>query len=136
VALLTLAVGIGANAAVFSVLNAVILRPLPFPEPDQLMRLFIEMPDPGQPEARNITWSMPKYRVFEEQQEVFQDLSTFSAARFDLISEPYAEQIDGERAGARYLPMLGAQPFLGRGFLPEEDQDEGASKVAVISTRP
>ena len=133
VALLTLAVGIGANASVFSVLNAVILRPLPFPEPHQLMRLFIEMPDPGQPGTRNITWSMPKYRALEEQQDVFQDLSTFSAARFDLISEPYAEQIDGERVGARYFPMLGIQPSLGRGFLPEEDQDEGAAKVAVLS---
>lgn len=133
IALATLAIGIGANAAMFTVLNAVLFRPLPFPEPEQLMRLFIEMPEPGGTGVRDITFSYPKYRLLAERQQVFQTLTTFRATRYDLVGYGPAQQLDAELIGAGYLEMLGIQPVLGRGFTEEEFRTEGAAAVALLS---
>ena len=133
IAILTLAIGIGANTAIFSVVNAVVLRRLPFEQPEQLMRLYLLMPPaaPGEPHL-DMFWSFPKYRVLRETQDVFQDLATFRRTSYTLTDVGMAERITGEVVGAGYFGLLGVRPFIGRTFLPEEDTPPAPGDVVVL----
>jgi predicted permease len=131
VAVLTMAIAIGANTALFSVMNAVLLRPLDFPQPDSIVRLWARNAE------RNldnpvITWN--KWQLLKEQQTVFSQvaISVFNATTITDGIEP--EQVPTLQASADFIPMLGLQPQLGRTFTADEDK-EGAPAVALISQR-
>jgi predicted permease len=132
-AVLTLAVAIAGNAAIFGVVNATLLRPLPFPDGDRLMRTFVVIPTRGEAEAtRDISWSYPKYELFRDRQDVFEALSLFRATTFTLTGEADPERIDAEVVSEGYLGMLGVEPLVGRGFTPEENAVQGTHYVAML----
>ncbi len=132
VAILTMAVAIGACASLFSVLQAVVLKPLPYPDPDSLVSIW------GVNRERNleapvISWS--KYEAFRDRRDVFSAISMSAGNGFTLVEgtgEP--EQVFGLHASANFLPVLGLNPVRGRSFSPEEDQ-EGGPPVAMISEK-
>jgi len=129
VAITGLALGIGANVAFFSVVNSVFLRPLPYHEPDRLVRLR------STNEAQRLTragFSYPRYQAVAERQQVFSDLSLAAGNAFTLTGRGDPEQLIGLHASASLLPTLGLQPTLGRNFSPAEDKP-GGGQVALVS---
>ncbi|HET9986017.1 MAG TPA: ABC transporter permease [Longimicrobiales bacterium] len=133
VAVLTLAIGIGANTAIFSAVNALLLRPLPFPEPERLMSVSIVSPGRGELRERDdFPWSYPKFVVVRDAQTVFRDIALYTSQEFTLSGEGEAERDYAEVVGARYLPVLGVQPVLGRGFLAEEDRHPDSRRVVLL----
>jgi predicted permease len=133
VAVLTLAVGIGANTAIFSAVDALLLRPLPFPHPEQLMKVSLIAPGSnGYPGSDDMVWSYPKFVTFRDAQTVFQDLSLYDDRTFSIM-DGSAERVHGEDVGARYLSTLVVSPALGRNFLREEDAHAGARRVVILS---
>ena len=133
VAILTLALGIGANTAIFSAVDAMLLRPLPFREPDRLMHLTLTMPSQfGQPARRDMVWSYLKAATFRDAQQVFERVALYAPEQL-TIKTGEAQRETGEVADPDYLPVLGIQPVLGRGFLPEENRPPKPRQVALIS---
>jgi predicted permease len=129
VAILGLALGIGANVAFFSVVNAIFLRPLPYREPDRLVRLS------STNEAQNLTrvgFSYSRYVAVQAQQQVFSDLALSIGNPFTLTGRGDPEQVIGLQASAALLPALGLQPAIGRSFSPAEDAP-GGQHVVLIS---
>src|SRR5262249_22562566 len=127
IAVITLALGIGANAAIFSVVNAVLLRPLPFKEPDRLM-LIRETKLPQFPE---FSVSPGNFLDWRKQNTVFERLVAISGLTFNMAGAGAPEQIRGMKVTDGFFAMLGAQPQMGRDFLPEEDQP-GRDKVVIL----
>jgi putative ABC transport system permease protein len=128
IAVITLALGIGANAAIFSVVNAVLLRPLPFKDPDRLM-LIRETKIPQFPE---FSVSPGNFLDWRNQNTVFERLVAFNGVSFNMVGTGDPEQIRGMKVTDGFFAMLGAQPQLGRDFLPEEDQP-GRNNVVILS---
>jgi putative ABC transport system permease protein len=118
VAVLTLALGIGANTAMFSVLNAILFRALPYPGSDQLVRVYRTSP-----QSQSWSHSVPNFLDYQSQNNVFDRMAAFTWLDFDL-NEPGqpAERVRGMLASADLFPMLGVQPALGRMFTSEEDR--------------
>jgi putative ABC transport system permease protein len=131
VAVLTLALGIGANSAIFSAVNTVLLRPLPFRDPGRLVGLISHNLAAGYPRFQN---SLPDILDWKAQNHSFEDIAILGASGFNLTGEGDPEQINGLAVSANLLPMLGLQPVLGRGFLAEEDRP-GGPKVVLIGQR-
>jgi putative ABC transport system permease protein len=130
VAVLTLALGIGANTAIFSVVNAVLLRPLPYAHPDRLVALWER--DPGRGLERERV-SGPDFMDWQEQNRVFDHIGFWNGpSEFNLVTADGAEKVTCAYASSGFFSVLGVQPLLGRVFLPEEDQPEN-NRVAVIS---
>jgi predicted permease len=128
VAILGLALGIGANVAFFSVVNSVFLRPLPYREPGRLVRLS------STSEAQNLIrvgFSYPRYLAVREQQQVFSDLALSTGNAFTLTGRGDPEQLIGLQASAALLPALGLQPVIGRNFSPVEDSRAGQHVVLI-----
>ena len=128
VAILGLALGIGANVAFFSVVNSVFLRPLPYREPDRLVRLS------STNEAQNLTrvgFSYSRYVAVQAQQQVFSDLALSIGNPFTLTGRGDPEQLIGLQASAALLPALGLQPAIGRSFSPAEDSPGGPHVVLI-----
>ena len=135
VAVLTLALGIGANTAMFAVVHAVVLKPLPFPNADRLMLVHLLMLglEPGQESVyREMVWSYPKYQTLLEVQHVFDDTALFTSRTYSLSDGDEPEQVRGEVITDRYLPVLGITPTLGRAFTADEAHRPGADPVVVI----
>jgi predicted permease len=127
VAVLTLALGIGANTAVFSIVDSVLLKPLPYDEPGQLVQVW-EAPAPGQ---RN--WASPgAFLDWKEHGNVFEDLSLLDNRELNLTGEGKPERISGLGMSASGLKILRAVPLLGRTFAADEDQP-GKDQVVVLS---
>ena len=126
VAVLTLALGIGANTAIFSVVNAVLLRPLPYPNADQLVMLWEQNPHRGWFE--NII-SGANFLDWQKQNQVFAGMAAFESNFFNVTGNQQAEEIAGERVSANLFSVLGVRPLRGRLFLPEENRHD---KTAVI----
>jgi predicted permease len=127
VAILTLALGIGANTALFSVINSVLLAPLPFPQADRLMALF----------SKRIAFDTasipyPNFLDWQRNNRTFASLSCYRPDDFNLTGAGQAEHILGEMVSADFFTTLGVQPASGRWFTAEEDQ-KGGAPVAVIS---
>src|SRR4029077_3409189 len=119
----------GANVAFFSVVNAVFLRPLPYREPDRLVRLR------STNEAQHLIrpgFSYSRYTAVQEQQQVFSDLALSIGNPFTLTGRGDPEQIIGLQASRELLPALGLQPVIGRNFSPAEDS-RGGPHVVLIS---
>ncbi len=126
VAVVTLALGIGANTAVFSVVNALLLRPLPYNDPDRLVMLWEQNPHRGWFE--NIV-SGANFLDWKKQNHVFADLAAFQSSFFNLSGDTRPEEVAGVRVSTNLFSVLGVQPLRGRLFLPEEEKRE---KAAVI----
>ena len=129
VAVLTLALGIGANTAIFSVVNAVLLRPLPYPEAARLVRLWESNPARGWPE---FSASAPNFTDWRKQQTVCEQLAAYEFATFNFTGSGSPERVAALSVTANLFPALGTLPALGRNFLPEEEQ-AGRHRVALLS---
>ncbi len=133
---LTLALGIGANTAVFSALNSVLLRPLPYREPSQLVRIYQEW-ESAETGAREFTHGFvtgPDFTDWRDQAEVFESMAAFYNYRelgSDLSGEEGAERVIRMRVSAGYFSILGVDPVLGRGLSLDEERDDLA--LAIIS---
>ena len=129
VAVLTLALGIGANTAIFSVVNGVLLRPLPYPEPDRLIMIFESNPKGGSPK---FSVAPPNFVDWRAQNQVFDNLAAVNVANYGLTGQDKPERILGARVSASLFKVLGVLPALGRGFTSEEDR-HGRHQVAILS---
>jgi putative ABC transport system permease protein len=133
VAVLTLAIGVGATTAIYSAVNVLLLRPLPYARPDELMKLSLTAPARGvEPRREGMVWSYPKYTVFRDAQHVFSDLAVYSSEQVTLTSGD-VERIPAEYVSATYLRLLGLAPSRGRDFDPSIDAHPGAPKQTIIS---
>jgi putative ABC transport system permease protein len=133
VAAMTLALGIGANTAIFSLLDAVILRPLPYPNPEQLIGLGQWRNQKGEGYIQTGV-SAPNIRDIAKATRIFQEVAYFRGSDFNITEGGRPETVNGVKASARLLPMFGVQPLLGRFFTPEEMQP-GHDQVAIIGHR-
>jgi hypothetical protein len=127
-AIVALALGIGGNTAVFSVVNAVLLRPLPVASPDRLVWIWANSP------SRNLPFAFTSYSIFAEWQAgtpSLESMSAYSPASASLIVGNDPERVDVMRVNAVFFHMLGVSPIAGRDFLAAEDQP-GAPKVAIL----
>ncbi len=130
VALLTLALAIGANTAMFSVVNAVLLRPLPYRSPEQLAMLWTEDPTQNLREGRSALWDVEQWR---SQSQSFADMATFDTVSTMLTGADGVEQIVGASISPNLLPLLGVRPILGRSFSTEEAVQR--QRMVLISHR-
>jgi len=128
VAVLTLALGIGANTAVFGVVNAVLLRPLPFKQPSRLMMLFEGIPKLGFPK---MGFSAPDLAVFERAQKSFESIGVYQNKYFNISGDKEPERLMSARISSSVFPMLGAEPMLGRTFTIGEDAP--GQNVVILS---
>ena len=133
VAILTLALGIGANTAIFTIFNGILLHPLPYPQPGRLVSVQEVVP-----KFANFGPTLPAnawhFREWRKRNRTFDQLALVSSVNFTLTSAGEPERVDGARVSASLFPMLGIQAALGRTFLEEEDQP-GHDRVVVISDR-
>jgi putative ABC transport system permease protein len=129
VAILTLALGIGANTAIFSVINTVLLQPLPFKEPGRIINL---VQYDLKTKASGALMSYTKYMQIQEQSKTLESMAGFYPLTLSLVTEREPEAVNGARASIDFFRVLGISPARGRAFLPEEEQD-GGPDVAVIS---
>lgn len=129
VVVLILALGIGANTAIFSVVNAVLLRPLPFRDPDRIVQLSTYLPKNGDTLFSN---TLSDFAEIRKLNRVFDQFVAVKAASFVDIDGDEPRHMRGARVPAEFFPMLGVLPMLGRGFHPEEEQP-GKDLVVVLS---
>ena len=128
VAVLTLALGIGATTAIFSVVNGVLLNPLPYEQPGQLVNLWEMRPD-----GKSGDVSPGAFMDWREYGASFEGVSSVRGAAANLTGTGQPERINGLRVSANFLSILREQPAIGRGFLPEEERPGGGDKVVVLS---
>ena len=133
VAVLSLALGIGANTAIFSLINTLMLRPLPVRNPGELVQFLSQYPDPAEPPSNSYAWKY--YERFRDETHAFSDLIGVSPARFHLRADGIdADAVDGEYVVGNYFTMLGLTPAVGRLLGPQDDAlGSGSAAVAVLS---
>jgi putative ABC transport system permease protein len=127
IAVATLALGIGANTAIFSVVNSVLLRPLPFQSSDRLLCILEKLPG----FSTSIPMNAPDFNAFSERQKSFEQLGIYSNKHFDLSGTGAPERVKGTRVSASVFPLLGVAPLMGRTYTEEEDKSGHA--VVVLS---
>jgi predicted permease len=127
IVVLTLALGIGANTALFSVVNGVLLHPLPYPEPEQLVRLH-----ESKPSFETGSISYPNFRDWQKENKTFSAMAISRGNSFALSGIGEAEQVNAELISSDFFSLLGVKPVVGRVFAPGEDEI-GAAPVAIIS---
>ena len=130
VALLTLALAIGGTTAIFSIVNAVLLRPLPYRSPEQLAMLWTEDPTQNLRELRSAAWNVEQWR---SQNQTFADIAIFDSVSTTLTGADGAEQITGGSISPNLLPLLGVQPVQGRSWSNEEAEQR--QRLVLISHR-
>src|SRR5256714_10526201 len=133
IAIITLALGVGANTAIFSVVNATLLRPLPFDHPDRLVMVWGYVPKLAQV-GTQLPSSAGNYLSLTKQTQTFEQLAGFRQWSWQLTHAGEPEQLQGVRVSANFFDALGATPMLGQRFTADQDQ-EGAAPVAIISYR-
>jgi putative ABC transport system permease protein len=132
IAVIALSLGIGANTAIFSVVNAVLLRPLPYQDPDRLVVLWETHPQIVLRDERSNV-SPANFIDWRDQSRVFEQVAALGGQRgFNLTTGGEPERIQGARVSVSLFSLLGVQPYLGRSFLPEEDQ-ASQSRVVLLS---
>ncbi|MFL6227271.1 MAG: ABC transporter permease [Pyrinomonadaceae bacterium] len=129
VAVVSLALGIGANTAIFSLVDTVLLRPLPVKDPQQIVEVYGTL----HKGADYTIQSYPNYKDYRDRNKVFTGLLAYRFAPMSLSTGGANERVWGYTVSGNYFDVLGVPPALGRGFLPEEDQTPGARPVVVIS---
>lgn len=127
VAILTLAIGIGATTAIFSIVKSVALEPLPFPDSDRLVEIRQVLPD-----KREFAPLMETVEELQEQSTVFESVAAFTGMHGNLTGVDYPVRIFGHAVTINYFSTLGIQPLIGRTFLPEEGI-EGKSNVVILN---
>jgi predicted permease len=127
VVVLTLALGIGANAALFSVVNGVLLNPLPYPQPDQLVTLHASKPN-----FETGSISYPNFRDWQKENQTFSAMAISRGFSFSMTGTGGAERVSAQLITSDYFSLLGVEPAVGRNFAPGEDEI-GATAVALIS---
>jgi putative ABC transport system permease protein len=130
VATIALALGIGANTAIFSVVNAVLLRPLPFPDSDSLMAVFESDPTRGQLRG---SYSYPNYFDLRDQNQSFENLACYHSSDFIFTGSSEPARVQGSIVTANVFSVLGAKPILGRTFLADEDKPSSTGRSVVLS---
>jgi putative ABC transport system permease protein len=126
---LTLALGIGGNTAIFSLVNEALLKPLPYPDADRLVIVWEN--DAGKANSEKIV-AAPNYLDWEKQNDVFERMAIYEFLDYNLSGEGDPEEVDGLRASSGVFDVLGVQPMMGRSFLPEEETP-GKDHVVVLS---
>jgi putative ABC transport system permease protein len=130
VATLTLALGIGATTAIFSVVDAVMLRPLPYRDADRLVRIWESDVPRGRPE---FSVSQPNFLDFRARTQAFERMAASNGAALTLATADGVEPLVARRVSIDFLPVLGVSPALGRNFLPDEDSPGGNTRVALVT---
>ncbi len=127
-AIAALALGIGANTAIFTVVNTVLLQPLAYPQPDRLVQLELSGPEGN----ANVT-SIPKYEIWREQTQVLQDVAAYDEGGpgVNLTGGDRPEQLKGVHVSASFFPLFGASMAAGRAFSADEDRPGGARLVVI-----
>ncbi|MEW6128146.1 MAG: ABC transporter permease [Acidobacteriota bacterium] len=128
-AFLSLTIGIGATSAIFSIVNGVLLKPLPYLEPDRLVRLWHSKPQAG---MTDMPVSGGNVQIWRERAQSFESVAAFSPATSVITDESETEQLQGARVSYNLMPLLGFQPLLGRGFVADENKS-GNDKVVLLS---
>jgi putative ABC transport system permease protein len=132
-AVLMLAIGIGANVAIFSLVNAVLLKPLPFAEPDRLMIVHMSAPEFDNPGVTGrMIWSYPKYVLLRENQQVFESTTAFSSWTWNITGTDSPERAIGELVEGTYFQTLGINPEVGRTFSADETRAPGSVALAML----
>ena len=124
----TIVVGVAATVVVFSVVHAVVLRPLPFPEPDRVMQV-----NQTSPQGRDYSVSEPNFVDFRARQGSFVEMAAMGFATVTLEEGGEAVAVEGMRVSDTFFSLLGLSPTVGRAFLPEEDRFGAATQVAILS---
>jgi putative ABC transport system permease protein len=130
VAIFTLAVGIGANTAIFSVANALLLRPLPYLQPDRLVLIDAQRKDSG---VTGGPLSWPRFTQVNDGQRSFSGLAAFTSESFNLTGRGDPAQLEAARVSWNFFDILGVRPAIGRSFRPEEDKAGGGNVVLIAS---
>ena len=131
VVILALALGIGANTAIFSVIDAVLLRPLPYPDPDRLVMIYGNFEGIGLPKNQN--WiSAPEFVDIRDRNQSFSHVAAYAGGSFNVMAGTVPERIDGAVVTADFFSTLGVQPHMGRLFRSGDDQP-GNDNVVIIS---
>jgi putative ABC transport system permease protein len=128
IALVTLALGIGVNSAIFSVVNAVVLRPLPYPESEQLMVVWGNLHKAG---LEEIEISALEFRDFQQQCQAFEQIAAYATQGFNLTGVDQPERLRGASVSANLFSTLRVQPQLGRNFSADEDQPGNDTRVIL-----
>jgi predicted permease len=131
-AILILALGIGANTAIFSIVNAVLLRPLPFKDSDRLVQIWHVPPPKSFPGMTTFSVSAANYLDWQDQNHAFEQMAIYSFAGFTFSNGDHPEALQGAAVSRDFFSVLRVQPILGRTFLPEEDQ-LGHDHVVILS---
>ena len=134
IAVLTLALGIGANTAIFSVVNAVLLRPLPFAEPDRLVQIWHTPPQASFPGIPTFAVSPANFLDWRARSQAFEGMSAYGFGRYTLTGTGHPEALRTVAATNGFFSILRAQPILGRIFFPEEDSP-GHDHEVILSYR-
>jgi putative ABC transport system permease protein len=119
IAVFALALGIGANTAIFSVVNALLLRPLPYREPEQLVKVFRVQPDPTKGMLPSI-WSYPRFEMLRDQNQSFVAVAGFNQSPYNLTGTDAPERLQMEMVSDDYFPLLGVNTVVGRSFTAED----------------
>ncbi|HMD08147.1 MAG TPA: ABC transporter permease [Candidatus Acidoferrum sp.] len=129
VAILTLALGIGANTAIFSVIHAVLLNPLPYNDPDRIVLVVESNPSRGFPQ---FSVSPPNYVDWKKESTAFENMASIARGDFDYTGGAEPERLSGARVASSFFAVMGATPAIGRTLLPEDDV-LGKASVVVLS---
>jgi putative ABC transport system permease protein len=132
IAILTLALGIGANTAIFSVVNAILLRPLPFPDPGRLMIVWHTPPQKSFPGVSRFVVSPANYLDWSHENHVFEQMAAIGFGSFNLTGMGQPESVTGASVSADFFSVLRFRPGLGRGFVADDDRP-GHGNVVVVS---
>jgi putative ABC transport system permease protein len=128
VAVIALALGIGANTAMFGIVNAVLLRPVPYPQPERLLKLYSSGRD-----FQRSSVSYPNFLDWQRRSRSFQEMAAYRTDNFNLTGQANPERLKGAMVSATMFPVLGVRPIAGRTFTGEEDR-RGAAPVAVVTS--
>ena len=128
IAVIALALGIGANTAMFSIVNAVLLRPIPYPQPDRLLMVYTSMP-----QFHESSVSYPNFLDWQQRSRSFEQMAAYRNDSFTLTGQANPERLRGYMASSTLFSVLGVQPIIGRTFTADEDH-RGAAPVAVLTS--
>ncbi len=132
-AILALALGIGGSAAIFSLVNAVMLRSLPYPALDRLYLAHLKVTGGPAIGPQRMPWSYPKWQTFRDIDTSFESLAGFTEDSFNLTSGGEAERVQAEMVSPSYFGMLGQAPLLGALFPADAERPDGGARVALVS---
>ena len=132
VAVLSLAAGIGANTAIFSVVNALLLRPLPYRAPERLVKVFQTQPDPAKGRLPS-NWAYPRFEILRDQNQVFGAVAGWTQQPYNLTGTDAPERLQVEMVSASYFPLLGVEAVVGRTFSADEDRTPETNLAALLS---